>query len=421
MGAIADEELVFTLGSSRKVDLGRAEQELQELWHAAGDEARRQGEEGVLRLREFNFVAYAGGEDMADRISAVVARLAQRHPGRAIVLLDAGPGQAGAELVEAWVSAACYRTREGGRHVCWEQVTVPARGEAVGLLHTAAMRLLVPELPTVLWWPGEPVLDGHIFRQLGEVSDMVLVDSAGFRDPLGGLVALAGVAADRSRNFALDDLNWARLTPWREVTADLFEDPSRRVWLPRIERVLVEYGSEDTYASPRRALEPAAARALLLVGWLASRLGWRPVGDAGQGDDQALRVRFARGATAEAGEIEVLLAPRETPCGVPGGLVGVHLYVGPTGGASAPTVLSVARMGEACVCAARVRRGQGGAEELVRTVDVSPRPEDRLLSEELDLLGPDPVYEEALRMAAALAALPGAQGLRGRQGGVEAC
>ena len=413
MSTIAEDELAFTLGSSRKVDLRQAERELQELWHTAGDEARRRGAEGVLRLRELNLVVYAEGEEMADRISAVIARLSQRHPSRAIVLLDAGLGEGGVELVEAWVSAACYRTREGGRHVCWEQVTVPARGEAIGLLHTAAMRLMVPELPTVLWWPGEPRLRGHTFNKLGEVSDFVLVDSAGFSDPLAGILALSEVVADRSRNFDLEDLNWSRLTPWREVTAELFDDPMRVSWLERIDRVVVEYGSEDTYERPKRALEPAAARALLFVAWLASRLGWRLEHDQWESGDGSLSTRLRRAAAQVPDTIEIVLVPGQTPCDVPGGLIAVRLHVG-------PVVVSVARMDEACVCAARVKRGAAD-DELVRTVDVSPRPEDRLLSDELDLLGADPVYEDALMMAAALVSLRGAGQLRGRERGDSSC
>ena len=101
-------ELEYTMGSSRRISLRDAEDELNDLWEVASREARREGQEGVLRLREFNLVVYAEGDAIAERVSQVIARLAQRHPARAIILLDVGTDVAGEGATDAWVSAACY-------------------------------------------------------------------------------------------------------------------------------------------------------------------------------------------------------------------------------------------------------------------------------------------------------------------------
>lgn len=65
-----------------------------------------------------------------------------------------------------------------------------------------------------------------------------------------------------------------------------------------------------------------------------------------------------------------------------------------------PAFVRIGRLGETCVCESRV--AHGGAETISRKVDMSPIAEDRLLSEELDHLGPDRVYEEALGFAVGL-------------------
>jgi hypothetical protein len=59
------------------------------------------------------------------------------------------------------------------------------------------------------------------------------------------------------------DLAWLRSTPWRERLAASFDPPQWRPALGRISAVTVQHRADST------------AAALLLVGWLASRLGWR--------------------------------------------------------------------------------------------------------------------------------------------------
>lgn len=436
--------VVFTLGSSRKVRMRDSEAELTRLWETAGDEARAHGSGGIMRLRELNLVIYAAGEETADLVSNVIPRLTQRHPARAIVLLelpDTGPGSAagvGSEAgaappattaggasnepptpepaLDAWVTAACYLTRDGGRHVCWEQVTVPARGEAARHLHAAAMSLLVPDLPTVFWWPGEPDFESRTFRRLGEVSDTVIIDSAGFRDPVSALGSVARVAYDGSRNFGLADLNWSRLTPWRDMTAEFFDDPVRLAWLARIQRVEVTFGAEDAGAGEDHHVGSPAGRALLFVGWLAARLGWAAAGEweeEGDGVEMRLRPRTPGGNGDDLGQahdVLVVLRRAQDPCGPRGGLVGVTMQIRPEVEGAPGALLSVVHSPDGCVCAAWV--SEGGSEVLIRTFDVTPLLEDQLLADELDFPGPDPVFEESLLAAASLAALKGCDWFR---------
>jgi glucose-6-phosphate dehydrogenase assembly protein OpcA len=399
-------ELEYTLGSSRRIRLRKAEAELQALWEVASQEAERKGQEGVLRLREFNLVVYALGDSTAERVSQVIARLAQRHPARAIILLDTGLEAAAEDVADAWVSAACYLTPQGERHVCWEQVTIPAWGRAAHLLDTTAMPVMVPHLPTILWWPGQPDLRGDAFRRLGEVSALLLVDSAGFADPVSGLTDVARVIRDRSRNYQVKDLNWSRLTAWREMVADLFDDQRRLEMLQTVDSIRVVYGAEDTYERPDRSLAPSAARALLVAGWLGSRLGWRPGGGAWETDERRSGVDLRDSSDSDR-VIRLVLEHRPLSPSVPGGLVAIEMTAQGrgTGDGRAASRIRVGRMGESCVCESRVE--EEGAATTTRTVDMAPVPEDRLLAEELDQLGPDRVYEEALAFAVSLLELKG--------------
>jgi hypothetical protein len=74
-------------------------------------------------------------------------------------------------------------------------------------------------------------------------------------------------ALDRVSNLLEDvyvvDLAWLRSTPWRERVAATFDTPHLRPDLQTITAVTVRHHPES------------GAAGLLLIGWLASRLGWQ--------------------------------------------------------------------------------------------------------------------------------------------------
>ncbi|MGH2913004.1 MAG: OpcA/G6PD domain-containing protein, partial [Solirubrobacteraceae bacterium] len=115
--------------------------------------------------------------------------------------------------------------------------------------------LVVTDLVTLLWSPhGHP----EAVDALLELAQTVLVDSLddpSWRDAIGRACKLRG------RAYVVD-LAWLRGTPWRERVASAFDSPAMRAELQRIETVAVRHHPDSTVA------------AMLLVGWLGSRLGW---------------------------------------------------------------------------------------------------------------------------------------------------
>src|SRR5204862_6409631 len=87
----------------------------------------------------------------------------------------------------------------------------------------------------------------------------VLVDS--FDEPVWR-EAIARACALSAHAYVVD-LAWLRSTPWRERVAAAFDPPRRRGELDALTAVAVRHHPASTVA------------ALLLAGWLASRLGWR--------------------------------------------------------------------------------------------------------------------------------------------------
>ena len=122
-------------------------------------------------------------------------------------------------------------------------------------LLTIADPLVVTDMPTLLWSPhGHP----DVVDTLLALAQSVLLDSVDepvWREAIGRACALTAQAY-------VVDLAWLRSTPWRERVASTFDPMRMRPELEEITSASVRHHPASTVA------------AMLLLGWLASRLGW---------------------------------------------------------------------------------------------------------------------------------------------------
>ncbi len=121
----------------------------------------------------------------------------------------------------------------------------------------------VGDVPLVVWWNGPAPLDDHLFEDLLDLADRIVLDSNGMTNCDADYLALEGLLR-REEHARTSDLLWHRLQPWRQAVAQLFDQPTQRRVLDRIEACTVVAGND----------RGGRAAALLLVGWLASRLDW---------------------------------------------------------------------------------------------------------------------------------------------------
>lgn len=404
-----------------KVPLTEAEARLAEFWQEADDDARAHGRAGALRLRALNLLVVARDEAQAEAADRVLAEVTPHHPARVVIFrMGAAPARPGPLQVE--VAGATCLSRDGIQQVCREQIVIPVTGAEP--LDALAEPLLLPDAPIVLWLPSQADLALPDCLTLAEMAGRVIVDSATLSDPVTGVQALAALLAEPTRDFTITDLNWARLTPWRELTADLFDDPLRRPLLRSVRRLLLSYASERPEGGDGGGHESQAAAALLYAGWLAGRLGWTVAGEAWRPEEPGFATGLRRPPDVVAGLPETVplsgtvvlaqLQPRRCKSVAEVGLESVVLETGDAAGRP-PVVFSLSRTAGATpaegVCATRIR--EGAQETQMRTITLPHPPVAALLGGELDYLGRDRLYEESLLLAARLAALPAAHSLIG--------
>ncbi len=335
----------------------------------------RQNEDGTLGLRAsvLNLIVVTDEESAAD-IARHVSRLAGRYPARAIVLI--GDPEEQRTNLEFALSAFCSVRGGGGAHVCAEQITIHAEGPPAEHLETLAGPLLIPDLPTFLWYPDGLSPSSPEFAGLAGIADRVILNSASFAGGDCGLSLreLSGLLEGEEAP-AVGDLQWVMLSPWRALVAEAFNAPERAGDLERVRSVEILHAPDGE------------CRALLFVGWLASRLGWGPRGAQRDGEE-GREVTFA----GPSGEVVVSLSPASPDAR----FRRVRLR-------SDEYTYEVARNRDLSEARSTVRRNDGGdgPDEVLGEIAVHLGHFDLgvILGEELRFRGRDEVYEAALRAA----------------------
>jgi len=238
---------------STNLDPAVIERDLQEMWRSAGAESP---EQPIVRAALGTFVMVDAGDAVA--VAGTLGRVTEVLPCRALVVQRVA-ADAGVPPLAAMTSMHC-RTAGRGQQVCCEQVTLRVRADALEGLAAAILGLLLPDLPTLLYVPGDSDLAGPVFEKVAKHVERLIVDSASFADPEPQLAALD---AWRLRGLEVADLNWARLDVWRELFASFFDAPPFDADLGALSSFEIEHDGRSR------------AQALLAAGWLVSRLGWR--------------------------------------------------------------------------------------------------------------------------------------------------
>ena len=347
------------------------------------------------RASVLNLIVTCVDDPAADRIVRCLLDLGVRHPSRAIVLVpQPGPGL---RPLDARISTHCHEATGTGDRVCYEEVVLTVRGEAAEHLSGIVAPLLIHDLPTHVWWPGDPPFNDPVFDQLVEMGDRVLFDSSDFGDLLGGLRRLGSLR----HASGVGDLTWERLSWWQELTAQFFDVPRFRRYLPNLSRLLIRYAvaAPEQPPAPSEATESAPgvsspmAQALLYAGWIATRLGWRRYRTLEPLRDGAFRLRLE----GRHEMVDLAVEPEATATVRPGELMSVRLRsLGETGAAE----FIIDRDGDD----AMVATNADGMTALLRRVAMETPREAELLSAQLTNDVVDPVYEDALRAAAILLA-----------------
>lgn len=228
--------------------------DLRSLWVDLGKDEPA----GVLRACAMTLVVVVEEERDAQAISETIASLIHEHPSRAIVLrVRAG----NAPSLSARVFAQCWMPFGSRQQICCEQVEIVSTVASFADATSVLRGLVVPDLPVVVYCPSETLWPVPDFLELLPLCTKLIVDSDAMERAPSALSYLQSLP--RTAGFRKADLMWARLTPWREAIAQIFEDPARMRCAFDLEDIQILYRSNLG--------EPSSV--YYLAGWFMSVLG----------------------------------------------------------------------------------------------------------------------------------------------------
>ena len=234
------------------VEIGKIDKELKKLWQESGD--------AKTRASLINLAVYSELPDSLAKNTEIVSQVAENHACRALVI-TASPA-AKENRVQAWLRANCHVSRSGSKQICSEQLSFLLEGPCAALLPNIVFSHLDSDLPFSLWWQGEFYAPMDV--QLWAWVDRVIYDSQIWKDFGAQMRLIESAQAEAKQRTVLCDLNWTRLVHIRLALAQFFDHPAAHHHFAKIDHAEIDHAPE--YRST----------ALLLAGWLAAQLQWKP-------------------------------------------------------------------------------------------------------------------------------------------------
>lgn len=278
------------------VDLEALEQHVSS--RARPEAAGGPGRSGLAtRAAALNLISFAPTDETRDRIVQAANRMSTIHPCRLILFTAAKSREEHLSLTNVY--AACESGSATADAPSFERMEIPIHSSMLDQLPLVLQPLLIPELPAFLWWPEEPPFDSPGFQALARSLNRIVIDSATFSS-VARLHTFSEFMNGLPVKCALGDLNWQRLQPWRELTAQYFDIQHVQWALSCVREVEVEAGRGEGNSLPTQAI--------LYICWLACCLGWEVTGARQtRGDRWYVHARDQRGH-----DIRIVIRTRPT-------------------------------------------------------------------------------------------------------------
>jgi glucose-6-phosphate dehydrogenase assembly protein OpcA len=206
-------------------------------------------ENAAPAVATLNFIVYVDDPAYEDWVLERAIKVVEKYPAR-LLILDANDSSNEANI-------KCLAG--AGSTVATECVDLAIGGLEPQVIRSLVEELMIPQLPTMLWWSAKELGEHPVLRELVALASKIVIDSSG--DTTGD-TTLAQLSAFHAANpnLVLEDLAWMRLAPWQEMIAQFFDDETLRGILMAPQSLEIDAGSR--------------AEAIYLAGWMASRLGW---------------------------------------------------------------------------------------------------------------------------------------------------
>lgn len=232
---------------------------LGKLWTSLGQEEKHQGKPTVLRACAMTLIVATDEADGGFAASQTISELMREHPSRGIVLAVSDIAERG---VEARVLAQCWKPFGKAQQICCEQIEITARPENWPNVGPILIGLTAADLPVIFWCRHKGALSSSAtedqkagLEAIMNLATKIVIDNKG-EDADSAFKLIANL---RAQGRVVADLEWTRLTRWRQPIAQIFDNADRANKLSKFHTV--EVAHTDDKPSPS---------ALYIAGWLSA-------------------------------------------------------------------------------------------------------------------------------------------------------
>ena len=332
----------------KRVEPSAIEHELEALWISLPPAGSSGSSTMTMRAVVANLVVVRDSASEMDAATEVIVNIIGNNPCR-MIMVTSQPDTDPPDMI-AEVAVICQQSETCQRCVYCDQIRLSGRGIMADNLPSMTASLLIPDLPAVLWCL-KPPFSRKDFERFAAQSNHVIVDSAAYTLP--DLRQLNSFVEQSHRTeTSVSDLNWARLTTYRQIFAQFFDSMECRDHLATIHSIRIEV---------------APSTGLLLAGWLKAQM-----------------------------DKNGYILPRERITLVPAGPDISSFQSLAMTCAGGKDSFTVTRQDELTLEARSVLNGKTS----IRVVKAVAPPDDKLLGDELTLSERDTVFETALAAAA---------------------
>lgn len=240
------------------VPIAKINKNLTKLWQDMAE-----SKNPIVRASVLNLIVISHKLDELDNITAVVKNISNHHPGRVIII--AVDILSDSKDIRAFISTHCRPHGNSEKYLCSEIITIltgkPGQNHITGII----LPLLLSDLPVFLWWMDTNLDRFKEYQNLTHNINRILLNSPDCISQQKCNTYLSRITS-LSQKVATSDLQWAKLTDWREAIASFFDQDNQNL-LDNINELHISHSCKSV-----------SLKAILLLGWMASILDWQLAG-----------------------------------------------------------------------------------------------------------------------------------------------
>lgn len=223
---------------------------LGKLWTEMGREEKGHGAPTVLRACAMTLIVATDESDDGYVASQTISELMKDNPSRGIVLKVSADSE---HDVEARVLAQCWKPFGKAQQICCEQIEITARPTSWPNVGPTLVGLVAADLPVIFWCRYCSALrsDASANEKAGLAAIVALAHKVIFdSSSLPPDDAIAIIEKWQRQGRVVADLEWTRLTPWREPLCHVFDNENRHNDFSKFHRVEIEHtGDKPTLSA----------------------------------------------------------------------------------------------------------------------------------------------------------------------------